>query len=51
MSGTATWTYPVRRRTLEPGGARMITVWLSLFAETVVATGIAAALVRWSARR
>ncbi|HVW41935.1 MAG TPA: hypothetical protein VHC18_11375 [Amycolatopsis sp.] len=29
----------------------MITVWLSLLAETVVVTGIAAALARWSHRR
>ncbi|NIH83188.1 hypothetical protein [Amycolatopsis granulosa] len=29
----------------------MSTVWMSLFAEAVVATGAAAALTRWSARR
>lgn len=29
----------------------MITVWLALLVETVVVTGIAAALARWSSRR
>ncbi|WP_158224424.1 MULTISPECIES: hypothetical protein [Amycolatopsis] len=50
MSGNATWTYPVRRRTVEPGGVPMFTVWLSLLAETVVVTAVAAALARWSSR-